>query len=489
MMRLSHRLMLPQNKAGIIGRLDESAYGVRFNFSLPVGGAAGRYERLGRLAEFNDENGALPWSEQLARKLLTQRKMQCCVVDDDVDARAPQDSVAYYLHPQNSNLRADGSPADITGKDGQVMVEIPKFYYQAVYDPNSPDNLEWWISPHALPGFDVHPAFLKVIGGKLTEVPFRYKAKYLGVLQNEDDEYQDYYEYTGEHQRVVTLERQLYLQSKPRLASVAGKLPVGRGTRAEFRAAARRRDNNSDDSTWRLLDNPLLEAQRLLMLTEFATFNSQLALTGCPTGGLVNLPSATWEASAVEGSSIYLPIVPNGGTETLGNASGCVSLVDVYPDRGLPVFDGEKNVFWEDVIPSYRGIENPYGHIWQWVEGMLYDFHATDRADVYVCQNPFSDTLANYERIIEAGEKPNMPSGYITRIYEELADYGFIPRVAGGSSITGLTDRFYPSSSSGLRVVAVGGAAIYVGIAGVFCVIAGYGSGNRIAYIGGRLCL
>ena len=47
--------------------------------------------------------------------------MRRCVVRDDK-------TVAYYLDPNDSNLKADGSPSDLTGTDGQVMVEIRKFY-------------------------------------------------------------------------------------------------------------------------------------------------------------------------------------------------------------------------------------------------------------------------------------------------------------------------------------------------------------------------
>ncbi len=51
-----------------------------------------------------------------------QNKMKRCVLTD-------AGAVAYYLHPMDSRFKADGTTASVlTGADGQVMVEIPKFY-------------------------------------------------------------------------------------------------------------------------------------------------------------------------------------------------------------------------------------------------------------------------------------------------------------------------------------------------------------------------
>ena len=44
-----------------------------------------------------------------------------------------------------------------TGANGQVMVEIPKFWYKSY---NSGTTYRWWISPIAKEGFEVHPAFI-----------------------------------------------------------------------------------------------------------------------------------------------------------------------------------------------------------------------------------------------------------------------------------------------------------------------------------------
>jgi len=232
---------------------------------------------------------------------------------------------------------------------------------------------------------------------------------------------------------------------------------------------------------------------QLLFLVEYATFNSQAALAGDSTGGLSNLASGTWSASVSGGSSTYLPIVPTGGTESLGNRSGYVPLTALYGDgQGLPVYTGSADSFWTDAIPCYRGIESPFGNIWQLLDGIILDFATTNRLDAWVSAGSFIDDTptAAYRKIIDHGGVDNVPAfDYLSRIHEGAALDGFYGRAGGASSITGLTDYYYNTSSAGKRVVAVGGSSLTGGYAGVFCVHAYYGSGHRSTSFGGRLAL
>lgn len=84
--------------------------------------------------------------------------------------------VNYYLHSQNSNFKEDGvTPSVLTGADGQVMVEIPKFYYRYYKILNAH---YYEVSPVLLNGFSVHPAFIK----NGVEVANRYMSAYEGSL-------------------------------------------------------------------------------------------------------------------------------------------------------------------------------------------------------------------------------------------------------------------------------------------------------------------
>ena len=79
-------------------------YGVRHNYT----NASPILERTGNMS--------------LHKSLPIQSKMKRCVVRDD-------GTVNYYLHPNNSDLKEDGTAADLSGADGNVMVEIPDSYW------------------------------------------------------------------------------------------------------------------------------------------------------------------------------------------------------------------------------------------------------------------------------------------------------------------------------------------------------------------------
>jgi hypothetical protein len=170
-----------------------------------------------------------------------------------------------------------------------------------------------------------------------------------------------------------------------------------------------------------------------------------------------------------------------------------VGLAELYGNgNGLPVYTGSADSFWTDVIPCYRGIEAPFGHIWQWLDGIILDFATVSRLDAWVSAGSFIDDTptAAYRKIIDHGGVDNVPaSGYLSRIHEGAALDGFYGRAGGASNITGLTDYYYNTSSAGKRVVAVGGYSAYAGSAGVFCVSAKNGSGARTTLLGGRLSL
>ena len=165
-----------------------------------------------------------------------QANMKRCVLNAN-------GTVAYYLHPTNSTLKADGSAATIDGSAGNVMVEIPKFYYK--YE-NVGGVHSWSISPIAEAGYTLHPAFMR--GG--TERNYRYYPAYEGW-------------YNGS-----------------KLISGSGKVPTVNQTRATFRSYAA-----ANGTGWSQIDWNILTAVQLLFLTEYATFDTQAMLgNGNDTG-------------------------------------------------------------------------------------------------------------------------------------------------------------------------------------------------------------
>ena len=166
-----------------------------------------------------------------------QTQMKRCVLNAN-------GTVAYYLHPTNSTLKADGAAATIDGSAGNVMVEIPKFYHK--YE-NVGGVHKYSVSPIPEAGYTVHPAFIR--GG--VEKNFRYYPAYEGW-------------YNGN-----------------KLISGSGKVPTVNQTRATFRSYAA-----ANGTGWSLIDWNLLYAVQLLFLTEYATFDTQAMLgNGNDTGG------------------------------------------------------------------------------------------------------------------------------------------------------------------------------------------------------------
>lgn len=159
-------------------------------------------------------------------------------------------TVNYFLHPLNSNFKEDGTPSDLSGADGNVMVQIPKFYFKAT-TAGAVKTLEVSLTPD--PGFVLHPAFMK----DGVEVDFRYYRAYQGTI----------------------------LSGK--LRSVSGAVPTRSQTIAQFRAAA-----IANGPGWHQNEYNSLFALQVLSTIEIGTFNSQSILgEGNSTGANYDLPS------------------------------------------------------------------------------------------------------------------------------------------------------------------------------------------------------
>ena len=129
---------------------------------------------------------------------------------------------------------------------------------------------------------------------------------------------------------------------------------------------------------------------------------------------------------------------------------------------------------------TYRGIENLYGHIWKFTDGInIYSqmpFVSND-------QTTFGDDkkFAGYFRI---GITLPASDGYQSTLANNK--YGFLPSAATGGAATYITDYYY--QSTGWRVVESGGGLNYGARAGVAYLYAADASSAAAVYLGSRLC-
>ena len=129
---------------------------------------------------------------------------------------------------------------------------------------------------------------------------------------------------------------------------------------------------------------------------------------------------------------------------------------------------------------QYRHIENPWGNVFEWIDGVNFD-----GGTVYMCtdRTKYADDTANgYTNI---GTK-SQSDGWIKSIgIPAAAPWAFFPTATGGSETTYIPD--YAWYNSGWRVLPVGGSWDYGSQAGLFCFSADYGSGYSNSSIGARL--
>lgn len=351
--------------------------------------------------------------------------------------------IQYYLDPLDSSKKADGSPAVLTGADGQVMVEIPKFYSKR---ETSGTFTTWKLSHLPVDGYTLHPAFFK----DGSEVEFRYIGAYDACVYDTS---------AGSYVDGLNLDSSdsLYVYGSDVLSSVAGKYPAVGITRAQARQLAGNRGVG-----WRQLDLMLYSAIQMLYVVEYQSLFSQNKT------GVGNTNGSYLASSSLQTDS---PHTIAGASNALGNRS-----TDTTSGAGVSAKPGVS-------FMSYRGIENLYGNAWTWVDGANVNVGTAGTLYVSNTTSHFADdTATNYALVTSA-----LPtaSGYPSNFIQ--VDNYFLPsNNSGGSTTTYLTDYFYGSTALN-RVLIAGGSANNAGVAGVFCLAGVYSSGVRLRDISARL--
>lgn len=210
------------------------------------------------------------------------------------------------------------------------------------------------------------------------------------------------------------------------LESRAGVQPTSLQTIAQFRTAAQLRVAGVKNK-WELQDYLATCVEQLSYLLEYGHFNAQ---------SLISAGITTMTDDATHNMSSN-----TGHTAALGNASGQVlHTFDHVPDAGATT----------GYAMSYRGIENVYGNIYKFVDGI----NIKADYDPWIADHDFAaNTFAH--PYIDTGLTLATGAGYITDIATNATyDFGFLGSAGGGSGTTKLCDM--QTATTGDRTVSHG---------------------------------
>jgi hypothetical protein len=422
--------------------------------------------------------------------------------------------VVYYLKATDWSQKADGTASDLTGADGNVMVEIPKFYYRTTFVGTV---TTWEISPVEVSGFAVHPAFIldgvevekryygaydacvfktQAITGATAANPVVITSNNHGLQTGDTCFIESVVGMTEINDETFTVTRvdantfsldgedgTLYVPyvsggtfdayigggnlddatalvdtAADKLSSVKGVYPMVGLTRNEFRLLAA-----VNGTGWRQLDFYLWCAVGMLYVVEYQTFFSQSVLGNGNTNG------SYLASSAVQSNS---PHTVAGLRDDIGNASTTTA-----NGQGTATKPGT-------VAMKYRGIENLFGNCWNWADAI--NINVTATGNVYLAND---NDRANYADNTATGHTlvtSSLPTSSANiQALLPLAPY-FLAAATGGTSSQYVTDRHIGSATSN-RVTLVSGSADDAAAAGVFEFAALNDSTTRNRRVGGRL--
>lgn len=253
--------------------------------------------------------------------------------------------------------------------------------------------------------------------------------------------------------------------------------PVTNLTRDQFRQAARKRG-----SGWEMYTYGAHKTLFWLFAVEYATLNSQKSFNaqkdanGFSQGGLGLGPTQMTDWTNFNNNN---PLIPCGYTNEFGNGSG---------EKAHVVKNSSDGTHATLMANRYRGIENPFGHIWKHTDGANIQVTTGDSglSILWTTDDPsnFSDTsYAGYDK------KGNVCriNGHIKKML--LGEDGdTIATEVGGSTSTYWCDNYYTNTSvNRMQLVLVGGRSddgLNAGLANV-----GTTNSSGVANnIGSRLC-
>lgn len=366
---------------------------------------------------------------QLHRELPVQSKMRRCLLDRD-------GGVKEYL---DNELSWGGSYLDYA-----VMTEIPEHWYKLYFNGT---KFRMMLSEIPLPGYKhVDKFYISTYEARMYRTD-NLLCSAAGASKLSDPNSTNFRggDNTAEWDDTYR--------------SLLGR-PVTNLTRDQFRQAARKRG-----SGWEMYTYNAYKTLFWLFAVEYATldsqkpFNAQKDANGFAQGGLGPGPTQMTDWTNFNNAN---PLIPCGYTNEFGNGSG---------EKAYVVKNASGGTHATLMANRYRGIENPFGHIWKYTDGANIQVTTGDAglSILWTTDDPsnFSDTsYTGYDK------KGNIcrTNGYAKKML--LGEDGdIVTTEVGGSSSTYWCDYYYTNTSANrMQVVLVGGYA-------------GNGSGAGLAYV------
>lgn len=334
----------------------------------------------------------------------------------------------------------DNGEAGQVASTVNVMVKIPEFWYVDDYTPGTKThNLK--ICPHAKPGWHHH------------------KEAYVSAYEA------------------------FNLGNKGRLISMKSVVPTVNFTRTNGRTWARA--NGFDgEAKWNLYTYEEHRAICHLFLVEYATRNSQKAVNteltpeGFRQGGLGS--GCTTGTATINGAQTW-SFIPTGSSDSLGSGSGEVTVTIQQTDSS-----GSNTSTITRKCNRYRGIENPFGHIWKHTDDVISKFEQTYRTWYKSVKPNQFDTNKNnsYKPLCSVN---NVVTGYKTEIKATPTCDFFAMKCTNGSETTYWCDYNWDNTDTSEHCLLIGGGSDSGGRAGLFSLGSLHGVDGSYTDIGSRL--
>lgn len=321
-----------------------------------------------------------------------------------------------------------------------VMIKIPEFWWIDDYvESTETHNLK--ICPHAKPGWHHHKE--------------AYVSAYEGYINGN-----------------------YYMSSK-------NKIPSVNFTRSTVRPKARA---NGLGNSWNIYTYNEHRAICHLFLVEYATRNSQKAVNteltpeGFRQGGLGS--GCTTGTATINGAQTW-SFIPTGSSDSLGSGSGEVTVTIQQTDSS-----GSNTTTTTRKCNRYRGIENPFGHVWKHTDDVISVYISSYGARFwYKCDSPdhFGDSISNDNSYYKNIAANAVVTGYKTKIATTSTCDFFALSCNNGSETTYWCDYNWDNTDGSLHCLLIGSTSGDVVRAGLFSLYSNSGVSYSSAYVGSRL--